>query len=63
MPPTGEGKKLSRKAGREDELEKRSEMIQAQCGRAEFNPGTPEDHEPAERTGDTRGGERTKAGR
>jgi len=63
MPPTGEGKKHSPRAGREDELEKRSEAVQARRGHAELNMGTEEDREPAERTGATRSGKRTKAGR
>jgi hypothetical protein len=63
MPPPGEGKKHSLKADREDELEKRSEVMQAQHGRAELNIGTGEDREPAERTGEARSGKRTKVGR
>jgi hypothetical protein len=63
MPPTGEGKKHSPKAGRENELDKRSEAMQAQRGHAELNMGTGEDREPAERTGETHSGRRTKAGR
>ena len=43
MQPTGEGKKHSPRAGREDELEKRSEVTQARRGHAELNIGTDED--------------------
>ena len=63
MPPTGEGKKHSPIAGREVELEKRSEVMQAQRGHAELNMGADEDRELTERTGEIRSGKRTKAGR
>lgn len=63
QPPTGEGKKQSPQKGSEDELSKRSEVLQAQRGHPELNMGTEEDLEPAERSGDAENPKRKKAGR
>ncbi len=63
QPPSGEGKKQSPNLGREFELNKRSEVLQAQRGHAELNAGTFEDVEPAEREGRTSNPNRPKAGR
>ncbi len=61
QPPTGEGKKQSTRPGRETELGKRSEVLQAQRGHPELNMGM--DVEPAEREGRTSNPNRPKAGR
>lgn len=63
QPPTGEGKKQSPNPGRESELDKRSEVLQAHRGHPELNMGTDEDVEPAERGGSERNPNRAKAGR
>jgi hypothetical protein len=63
QPPTGEGKKQSPAKGRERELEKRSEVVQAQRGHSELNMGTDEDLETGEQTGRTSNPARPKAGR
>ncbi len=63
QPPTGEGKKQSPRPGRETELDKRSEVLQARRGHPELNMGTDEDLEPAERSGTGRNPKRPKAGR
>ena len=62
-PPTGQGKKQSPRAGRDLELNKRSEVMQAQRGHPELNMGTDEDLEPAERSGARENPKRPKAGR
>jgi len=62
QPPTGEGKKQSPGPGRDMELDKRSEVLQAQRGHPELNMGTDEDLEPAERD-EVPSRNRTKAGR
>jgi len=62
QPPTGEGKKQSTMLGRESELDKRSEVLQARRGHPELNVGTDEDVEPAERSGRATNPNRTKAG-
>lgn len=61
QPPTGQGKKQSPQSGRDNELDKRSEVLQAQRGHAEMNMGTEEDVEPAHRGGNDP--KREKAGR
>ena len=63
QPPTGEGKRQSPTPGREVELDKRSEVAQAQRGHPELNFGTDEDVEPAERDGRGVNPSRPKAGR
>ena len=63
QPPTGQGKKQSKSLGRESEMDKRSEVMQAQRGHPELNMGTGEDLEPAERTGAAANPKRPKAGR
>jgi len=63
QPPTGQGKKQSKTLGSESEMDKRSEVLQAQRGHPELNMGTEEDLEPAERTGQTANPNRPKAGR
>ena len=63
QPPTGEGKKQSTRLGSESEMDKRSEVLQAQRGHPELNMGTEEDLEPAERTGRSDNPKRPKAGR
>lgn len=63
QPPTGEGKKQSTRPGREAELDKRSEVLQARRGHPELNMGTDEDIEPAERSGRAINSNRPKAGR
>ena len=63
QPPTGEGKKQATTPGRESELDKRSEVLQAQRGHPELNMGTDEDLEPAERGGGGRNANRPRAGR
>ncbi len=63
QPPTGEGKKQSPRAGRDLEMDKRSEVLQASRGHAELNMGTSEDLEPAERGEETTNRNREKAGR
>jgi hypothetical protein len=63
QPPTAEGKKQSPRFGRERELEKRSEVQQAQRSHAELNMATDEDVEPAERGGRIENPARSKAGR
>jgi hypothetical protein len=63
QPPTGEGKKQSTRFGRETELDKRSEVLQAQRGHPELNAGTFEDIEPANRGGTKSNPRRPKAGR
>jgi len=63
QPPTGQGKNQSNRLGSESELDKRSEVLQAQRGRPELNMGTGEDLEPAERTGQAVNPKRPKAGR
>ncbi len=62
QPPTGQGKKQSPRSGRDNELNKRSEVLQAQRGHPELNMGTSEDVEPAHR-GDGNNPDRDKAGR
>ena len=61
-PPTGEGKKQSSSSGRDNELNKRSEVLQAQRGHAELNMGTEEDVEEAD-SGDGSNPNRGKSGR
>ena len=63
QPPTGEGKKQSTRFGRESELDKRSEVLQAQHGHPELNAGTFEDVEPADRASQKSNPQRPKAGR
>ena len=63
QPPTDQGKKQSPMPGREVELDKRSEVLQAHRGRPDLNIGTDEDREPAERSGETQNPNRAKAGR
>jgi hypothetical protein len=63
QPPTGEGKKQSTTPGRDVELDKRSEVLQAQRGHPELNMGTEEDREPAERGEQGTSAGREKAGR
>jgi hypothetical protein len=63
QPPTGEGKKQSPIRGREIELDKRSEVMQAQRRHPELNEGTFEDREPAERGSQSGNPKRQKAGR
>jgi hypothetical protein len=63
QPPTGEGKKQSPRPGSEFELDKRSEVLQAQRGHPELNFGTDEDVEPAERGDSGKNPNRQKAGR
>ena len=63
QPPTGEGKKQSPTAGRDKELNKRSEVLQAQRNHPELNMGTSEDRELAERTESGENPKRKKAGR
>ncbi|HVF47283.1 MAG TPA: hypothetical protein VNA17_06945 [Pyrinomonadaceae bacterium] len=63
QPPTGEGKKQSPTPGREVELDKRSEVLQATRNHPELNMGTNEDREPAELSGETQNPNRAKAGR
>jgi rhodanese-related sulfurtransferase len=63
QPPTGEGKKQSSMSGREVEMDKRSEVLQAQRHHPELNQGTGEDREPAEREGMVNNPNRPKAGR
>ena len=63
QPPTGEGKKQSTRSGRETELDKRSEVLQAQRGHPELNAGTFEDVEPANRGGKKSNLDRPRAGR
>jgi hypothetical protein len=43
LPPTGEGKKQSPLPGKPNELDKRSEVLQAQRNRPEENIGTPDE--------------------
>ena len=62
QPPTGQGKKQSPRSGRNNELNKRSEVLQAQRGHPELNMGTSEDVEPAHR-GDGNNPDVEKAGR
>jgi hypothetical protein len=61
--PMGEGKKKSPRMGKEFEMDKRSEVMQAQRHHPELNMGTGEDMEPAEKTGNMRNANRPKAGR
>jgi hypothetical protein len=63
QPPTGEGKEQSPTRGREVELNKRSEVLQATRNHPGLNMGTDEDSEPAERSGETQNPNRAKAGR
>jgi len=63
QPPTGQGKKQSPHLGRNMELDKRSEVLQAQRMHPELNMGTGEDLEPAERGLFPDNPKRTKAGR
>jgi len=63
QPPTGEGKKQSPRFGSPIELDKRSEVLQAQRRHPELNAGTSEDTESAESTGQDRNPNRQKAGR
>jgi hypothetical protein len=63
QPPTGEGKKQSPEPGRDTELDKRSEVVQARRGHPELNMGTSEDVEPAERSERGSNPNRPKAGR
>jgi hypothetical protein len=60
QPPTGQGKQQSPRAGAENKLRKRSEVLQA--AGAEQNIGTPED-EDAARSSAGRNPKRPKAGR
>ena len=62
MPPTGEGKKQSPRAGAPRKLDKRSEVLQAQRGHPELNIGTDED-EMAARSAEKENPRRPKAGR
>ena len=65
QPPTGEGKKQSPRSGKDEELGKRSEVLQAQRGHADLNIGT-EDEETAargERMEEKSNPKRKKAGR
>ena len=61
--PSGEGKKQSPRLGESMDMNKRSEVMQAQRFRADLNMGTDEDREPAERSGRVRNPRRPKAGR
>lgn len=63
QPPAGQGKKQSPTAGRDIELNKRSEVLQAQRGHPELNMGSSEDRELAERGEPTENPKRKKAGR
>ena len=63
QPPTGQGKKQSPSSGRDKELNKRSEVLQAQRGHPELNMGTSEDRELAERGDSGENAKRKKAGR
>jgi hypothetical protein len=63
QPPTGQGKKQSPHLGRNIELNKRSEVLQAQRMHPELNMGTDEDREPAERSSVIDNPKRAKAGR
>ena len=63
QPPTGQGNKQSKILGRDVELDKRSEVAQAQHMHPELNLGTDEDMEPAERGGPVINPNRRKAGR
>jgi hypothetical protein len=47
QPPTGQGKKQSTQTGASRKLDKRSEVLQAQRGRADQNVGTDFDEEAA----------------
>ncbi len=49
QPPTGEGKKQHPRSGEANKLNKRSEVLQAQGGRAEENIPTDENEEFAAR--------------
>lgn len=60
QPPSGQGKKQSPKPGRNNKLNKRSEVLQATDARQ--NIGMAED-EAAARTGDRSNPRRPKAGR
>jgi hypothetical protein len=60
QPPTGQGKKQSPRAGAENKLRKRSEVLQA--AGAEQNIGTAED-EDAVRSSPSKNPKRPKAGR
>jgi hypothetical protein len=65
QPPTGEGKQQSPYSGKANELDKRSEVLQAQRGHSEENIGT-EDEEMAIRSQgplDKNSPRRPKAGR
>jgi hypothetical protein len=65
QPPTGEGKKQSPRAGKDEELYKRSEVLQAQAGHADLNIGTEEEETAArgERMEEKGNPKRKKAGR
>jgi|GEM_PF-1189694 len=52
MPPTGEGKKQSKYGGKENELKKRSEILQAERNRPELNIGSADEEMAAIPTGD-----------
>ena len=65
-PPTGEGKKQSPRSGEANKLSKRSEVLQAQGGRAEENIASDENVEFAARgegLNEPNNPKRTKAGR
>ena len=65
QPPTGEGKEQSPYSGKANELDKRSEVLQAQRGHAEANIGT-DDEDDANRSQsplDQSNPNRPKAGR
>lgn len=61
--PTGEGKKQSWQLGRDIEMDKRSEVMQAQRFHPELNEGTSEDRAPTETPGRGINPKRPKAGR
>ena len=65
QPPTGEGKKQSPRSGKDQELDKRSEVLQAQRGHPELNMGTEEEETAArgERMEEAGNPKRKKAGR
>lgn len=64
QPPTGEGKKQSPKSGHEQELDKRSEVLQAQHEHSELNMGTnAEENAQTQSTDVPTNAKRQKAGR
>ena len=65
QPPTGEGKQQSPRSGKDRELDKRSEVLQAQRGHSDLNIGTEEEETAArgERMEKESNPKRTKAGR